>query len=328
MEILILSHTDVEELLSMQECIDTMSEVLSSLTRGEIYNPLRSAIQPPGASGLLSTMPAYRSGKRAAYVLKEVCVFPSNPEKGLDAHQGAVLLHSAETGQLMAVMNASVITSIRTAAVSGLATTFLAREEASELAIVGTGVQARKQLEAMSLARNFSRVRVVDLHLERAREFASECRGRYNFSIEPTVDVESAVKDADVIVTVTNASEPVLQRDWIRAGVHINAIGSSVSTAREIDTATMKDSRLFVDRRESTLNESGDYLFAAKEGAIGPDHIQAELGEILVGEAKGRQTAEEITLFKSLGIAAEDLAAAQYLYDKALAEKKGSRVVF
>ena len=328
MEIVVLNHKEIEGLLPMDECIDVMSEVLSALARGEAHNPLRSVVRPPDTSHFLGLMPAYRGGANPAYALKEYCLFPDNPTRGLHAHQGSVLLHSAETGELVAVMNGSAITAIRTAAVSGLATKLLARDDAKEFAIIGTGVQGRMHLQAMAAIGGFERVRVCSRRREKAEAFAKELGPKMPFRIEPVDDVKSAVESADVINTTTNAREPVLHRDWVKPGTHINAVGSAIPTTREIDTATMTASTLFVDRREATLNESGDYLFAAKEGAIGPDHIRAELGEILIGEQVGRRSPEEITLFKSLGIAVEDLAAAQFLYKRALEKDVGTRLDF
>jgi ornithine cyclodeaminase/alanine dehydrogenase-like protein (mu-crystallin family) len=257
-----------------------------------------------------------------------VCIFPGNPAQGKDAHQGAVLLFSAETGELLALMNASAITAIRTAAVSGVATDLLAREDASTLAIVGAGVQARTHLIAMTAVRSIERCRVVSRNIEHARLFAEEMRERVEFAIEPVESVASAVEGADLIATVTNAKEPVVRREWIPSGAHLNVVGSSTPHTREVDTATMAASALFVDRRESTLNEAGDYLFAMREGAIGPEHIRAELGEVLTGVKPGRSSPEEITLFKSLGLAVEDLASANYLYRKAKELNAGAWVEF
>ncbi len=235
---------------------------------------------------------------------------------------------SAETGELLALMNASAITAIRTAAVSGVATDLLAREDACDLAIVGAGVQARTHLAAMSEVRSIKRCRVVSRTIEHARQFAEEMSGSVPFAIEVVATVEEALDGADLIATVTNSKEPVVKREWISEGVHLNVVGSSTPVAREVDTATIAASRLFVDRRESTVNEAGDYLFAAREGAIGPDHIRAELGEVLTGEKPGRTSREEITLFKSFGLAVEDLASANYLYRKAQESNAGAWVEF
>lgn len=328
MKILILNHDEVVELLPMKECIALMREALVKLARGEVHQPLRTIVRPPDAAGVMGLMPSYVGGDEAAYGLKTVCIFPGNPAKGKDAHQGAVLLFSAETGELLALMNASAITAIRTAAVSAVATDLLAREDACGLAIVGAGVQARTHLKAIAEVRSIKRCRVVSRNIEHARRFAEEMSGTVPFAIEAVETVDRAVDGADVIVTVTNAKEPVVRREWISPGVHLNVVGSSTPHAREVDTATIASSALFVDRRESTLNEAGDYLFAMREGAIGPDHIRAELGEILTGRKPGRTSAEEVTLFKSLGLAVEDLAAANYLYRKARELSAGVWVEF
>jgi ornithine cyclodeaminase len=273
-------------------------------------------------------MPSYVGGDQAAYGLKTVCVFPGNPATGKDAHQGAVLLFSAETGELLALMNASAITAIRTAAVSGVATDLLARDDASDLAIIGAGVQARTHLKAIAEVRPLKRCRVASRNIEHARRLAEEMSGSVPFAIEPVETVAKALAGADLVATVTNSKEPVVHREWISPGVHLNVVGSSTPHAREVDTATIADSALFVDRRESTLNEAGDYLFAMREGAIGPEHIRAELGEVLTGKKPGRTSSQEVTLFKSLGLAVEDLAAANYLYQKARETNAGNWIEF
>ena len=317
MMVLVLNHAEVERLLVMSECIEVMRDALSRLASGGMHQPLRMIITPPAAAGDMALMPSYQSGDRAAYGLKAVCFFPDNPLRGLDSHQGGVLLFSAETGELMALMSASAITAIRTAAVSGVATDLLAREDASDLAMIGAGVQARAHLEAMNCVRNITRARVASKRLDQSRKFAEELGPRYSFPIEPVETVEEAIRGADLIVTATTAAEPIVCRDWIAGGAHLNVVGSSIASTREVDTATMASAALFVDRRESTFNEAGDYLFAMREGAIGPEHVRAEIGELLIGTHAGRNSPDEITLFKSLGLAVEDLASAEYLYRKA-----------
>ena len=322
MRVLIVSESEVETLLTMGECIEVMERVLAALARGEMHQPLRNAIRPPHAKGILGLMPSYSEARglrpEAYFGLKEVCVFPGNPERGLDTHLGAVLLHSGETGELLAVMNASAITAIRTAAVSAVATKLLAREDAKILAIIGAGVQARSHLEAIPLVRRIDRVCVYS----RTRSHAEQ------LDAEVADSVEDAVRDADIVVTTTNSKEPILRREWIKPGTHINAVGSSIATAREIDSATMAASSLFVDRRESTVNESGDYLFALREGAIDEKHIRAEIGELLIGKATGRTSPTELTLFKSLGLGVEDLASAAFILDKAKRDGAGTFVEF
>jgi len=328
MKILILTHGEVEELLPMPECITVMEDALSALARGEMQQPMRMVVKPETAAGVMAMMPAYKSGEDAVYGLKAICVFPENPGKGKDAHQGGVMLFSGETGELLALMNASAITAIRTAAVSAVATRLLAREDASELAIIGAGVQARSHLASMNCVRAIKRARVASRTLAHAQTFAADLQEQYAFPIEAMQDAQAAVTGADLIVTATTSREPVLNRGWISPGAHINAVGTYSRKAREVDTATMVAASLFVDRRESALNEAGDYLIAASEGAVGPDHIRAEIGEVLIGTHSGRGTSDEITLFKSLGIAVEDLAAASYLYRKAEQLQAGAWVEF
>ena len=328
MNILILNHSEVEQLLPMAECIEVMAEALADLSAGRMHQPLRSIVRPPDAIGLMGLMPSYRAGAHALYGLKAVCVFPGNTALGKDAHQGSVMLFSADTGELLALLNASAITAIRTGAVSAVATRLLARADAGDLAILGTGVQAHSHLAAIACVRPIRRVRVASRSFEHARAFTEEHALRYSFPIEPAASVEAAVRGADLIVTATTAAEPILFREWIAPGAHINAVGSSIATTREIDTAIMATAGLFVDRRESTLNESGDYLFAMRAGAIGPDQIRAEVGELLLGTQPGRSAPDAITLFKSLGLAVEDLAAADYVYRQAQARGVGTWVEF
>lgn len=330
MKILVLNAAEVERLLPVRECIGVMREALTSLAGGEVYLPLRMIVRPPGAEGLMGLMPVYRAGGEgaSAYGLKAICVFPGNPEKGKDAHQGGVMLFSGETGELLALLNASAITGIRTAAVSGLATQALAREDACELAIIGAGVQARSHLLAMACVRPIKRARVASRRFEHARALASEMQPRCSFPVEALESVAEAVRGADLIVTATTAREPVLQREWVAAGAHVNAVGTYSADARELDTETVVNASLFVDRRESVTSEAGEYLIPARDGLIGPEHIRAELGEVLTGAKPGRTSAEEITIFKSLGLAIEDLAAAEYVYRRAQDETAGAWVEF
>jgi ornithine cyclodeaminase/alanine dehydrogenase-like protein (mu-crystallin family) len=315
---LVLNQAEVEQLLDMEGCIEAMSEALASLARGEVHVPLRFVVKPEDEPSLIGLMPAHRGGDSPLYSLKTVCVFPENPKRGLDAHQGTVTLFDGETGEVRALMNASAITAIRTAAVSAVATRLLAREDAKELAILGAGVQARSHLEALRLVRDFDRVRIYSPTAEHAQALAAEA------GAEAVGSAEEAVRDADVVVTATSAAEPILRRAWLKEGAHVNAVGSSIPTTRELDTQTMADAVLFVDRRESTINEAGDFLFPQREGAIGPDHIRAELGELLIGAAEGRRSDGELTVFKSLGLAVEDLAAAEHVLRRAEAENAGT----
>lgn len=325
---LVLNQQLIAELLPMTECIDLMADALGSLARGEVYQPLRTIIRPPDARGLLGLMPAYRSGEHGAFGLKAICVFPGNPALGKDAHQGTVLLFSQETGEPLALMNASQITAIRTAAASALATRLLAREDAGDLGIIGAGVQARTHLVALASVRSIKRARVACRNIDHALQLVREMQEKVSFPIEPVASNEAAVRDADIVVTATSANEPVLKREWLADGAHINAIGTHSPQSREIDAATMAAARIFTDRRESILNEAGDYILAAQEGAVTPDSIVAEIGELVIGTKPGRTSATEITLFKSLGLAIEDVVCAEYLFRKATAENAGTWIDF
>jgi len=325
-ELLVLAHEDVKQLLPMEECIELMAEALADLAHGGSWQPLRFVVRPPEEQSLMGLMPAHRTSPEPAYGLKTVCIFPGNPARGLDAHQGGVMLFDGETGELRALIDASAVTSIRTAAVSAVATRALARPESKVLAILGSGVQARAHLEAMAKVLSFEQARVWSRTAEHAQAFAGEAEAP--FPVEAVDSAEAAVRGADVVVTVTSAREPIVERGWLAPGTHVNAVGSSIPTARELDSATMAAAALFVDRRESTVNESGEYLRAVEEEGIGPDHIRAELGEVVVGSNDGRRSDEELTVFVSLGLAVEDLAAAEYLHRRARSEGVGAVVPF
>ncbi len=317
MKVLIINQSEVRQLLPMAECIDVMADAFRALARGEAILPLRPVLWLPEKYGALGMMPAYL-GDIQSMGLKVVSVFPHNHGTEYDSHIGAVMLYETKHGQLLSIIDASAITSIRTAAVSGLATRLLAREDAGDVAILGSGVEAKTHLAAMLVSRNVRRVRVWSRNGEHSQYFAERASKRHDIRVEPMTTAQEAVDGADIICTTTSAPEPILLGEWIAPGAHINAIGSSVAFTRELDTTAIVKSRLYVDRRESTVNEAGDFLFPKKEGAIGDDHIVGELGELLFGSVEGRRSAEEITLFKSLGLAIEDLAAANHIYKKAV----------
>lgn len=317
MKVRVLDERDVRRLLPMGECIDAMAGALASLARGEVHNPLRFIVRPPGEESLLALMPVHRGGDRPLYALKSLAIFPSNAERRLDLHQGFVALFDGETGETRALLNAGALTAVRTAAVSGVATRLLARDDARTLAILGTGIQARAHVEAMQAVRDFERIVAWGRTPGRFADLPE---------VEEVSSPEEAVRVADVLVTATSAPEPVVRREWLREGVHVNAVGASVPSTRELDTRTVADAAFFVDRRESTLNESGDFLVAQQEGAIGPEHIRAELGDLVLGTAEGRRSDDEITVFKSLGLAVEDLAAAEHVLARAEAEDAGTVV--
>ena len=303
----ILDEEQVTRLLPMDECIAAMEEVLTSLARDEVFNPLRQALRPPNADNLMGLMTAYRAG--ASYGLKAVVVAPANSARGLDPHQGTVTLVDGVTGVPRAVLNASAITAIRTAAVSALATRTLMRKDARTLAILGRGHQGGPHLAAHRAVHDWERIVMWSPSY-----------------VEEAATAEEAVRGADVVVTVTSSREPIVERAWLKPGAHVTAAGSSIPTTRELDSRTMADASLFVDRRESAVNEAGDYLFPMREGLFGPEHIKAELGEVLIGTHPGRTADDELTVFKSLGLAVEDLAAAEHVLRRAEAEGVGSVV--
>jgi len=249
----------------------------------------------------------------AAVGLKVVGVFPGNHATEYDSHQGVVVLFDPENGVPRSVFDASEITAIRTAAASGVATRTLARADAGDLALLGSGVQARTHLEAMFATRRIRRVRVFSPNRANREAFAARESERHGMRVEAVDSARAAVEGADLVCTTTSSKVPVLEGSWLASGCHVNAAGACLPSARELDTEAVRRARLFVDRRESALKEAGDLLIPIQEGALGAEHIAGELGEVLLGTTPGRRTSEEITLFESLGLAVEDLAAAHYL---------------
>ena len=325
-ELLIVSRAHVARLLPMAACIETMADALRATARGEVALPLRQVVLLPDGRGALASMPAVSDVHGMS--VKVITVLPGNHARGLPSHQGAVLLFDGEDGRLRAVVDARAVTAIRTAAVSAVATRLLARADAGDLALLGSGEQAHTHLEALRLVRPLRRVRVWSPTAAHRIAFAARA-STADLAVEPMATAQATVHGADLICTVTAAREPVLHGAWIAPGAHVNAVGASLKTARELDTDAVARARLFVDRRESALHEAGDFLIPRAEGAIGDDHIVAELGELLLeGMAPGRRNAREITLFKSLGIAVEDLAAVHHIYQRAVAEQAGTRVPF
>lgn len=328
MRTLLVSHREVTGLLPMAECIEVMADALRALARGDAQLPLRQVVRLSGSPNLLALMPGVvgandRTRHRPALGAKVITVFPGNDKTPYDSHMGVVLLFDDDMGRLLAILDASTITAIRTAAVSGLATRLLARAEAGDLAILGAGVQAMTHLEAMRCVRSLGRVRVWSRSAERAERFASRAMTRHGVQVEVAGSARAAVDGADLICTVTASREPVLEGSWIAEGAHINAVGAALATARELDTEAVRRSRLFVDRRESALAEAGDFLIPRAEGVVEDAHIRGDLGQLLLGVTEGRETGSDITLFKSLGLAIEDVAAARHIYEKGVAMGTG-----
>ena len=325
MKVLVLDQSTIMELLPMDTCMGLMEQTLVAASAEEVVQPLRQILWLPDQRAALGVMPGYLARPEALGV-KVISVFPGNHGTSRDSHQGAVLLFDSEHGQLLALLDASSITAIRTAAVSGVATRALARSEAGDLALLGTGVQARTHLWAMAQARSLRRVRVYSRTPAHVESFVAEAGGDVSVPIEACESAEQAVRGADLICTVTSSKEPVLLGDWLGEGAHVNAVGACTPRTRELDGNAMARCRLFTDRRESLLKEAGDFLLALDEGKIDDSHLCGELGDVLRGDLPGRSHAGEITLFKSLGIAVEDLACARYLYDAAGHEELGTLV--
>jgi ornithine cyclodeaminase/alanine dehydrogenase-like protein (mu-crystallin family) len=324
-EVLVLDQRDVARLLPMEACMEAMADALAALARDQVLLPLRTVVWLPDRAGALAAMP---SAHLSAGVLgvKVITVFPGNTQDGLQAHQGAVLLFEGEHGRLLSVMDATEITAVRTAAVSGVATRVLARPDAADLAILGSGTQARTHLQAMLAVRPIRRIRVWSRRPERAAAFARLESERHGAGVEPVETAKEAVDGADLVCTVTSSSVPVLSGAWLAPGTHVNAVGAVGPGSRELDTQAIVRARLFVDRRESAASEAGEFVLAKKEGAVGDDHIAGEIGEVLTGAIPGRQRDEEITVFRAVGLAIEDLAAADAVYRRAVQDGGGVRI--
>lgn len=325
MKVLIVNHGQVRQWLTMRACMGAMERILRQLAENRALNPLRQVVWLPEKTGLMAMMPACVSDSGVMGV-KAISVFPGNSVTEYDSHQGVVMLFDSANGRLLALVDATEVTAVRTAAVSGVATRLLAREDAGDLAILGAGTQACKHLEAMLEARNIRRVRVWNRSPNRAAEFAARESDRRQIAIEAAESAQEAVDGADLVCTTTAATEPVLAGEWVAPGTHVNAVGACIPTARELDSEAVARARLFVDRRESTVNEAGDFIIPKKEGRIDDGHIRGEIGELLLGKVSGRTGADEITLFKSLGLAVEDVAAAHLIYRKALETDAGTWV--
>ncbi len=326
MKIRILRGSEVKALLPMAACIDLMETTMIAVSEGRARLPLRT-VMPVSNGGLMGNMPGFLA-EPECFGVKLVSLFPNNVAAGYSSHLGLVLLFEPEHGRPVAMLDGAEITAIRTAAVSGLATRLLAREDAGDLVLLGAGEQARSHLEAMLAVRKIRRVRVWSRRRETAEAFAQSEGARHKRLIEPVSEVRDAVAGADLICTVSKAREPILFGEWIAPGAHLNVVGSSIATSAEIDTNAVKRARFFVDYRDSTVHEGGEYLQALKSGDITPDHILGEIGEVANGAKAGRTGADDVTLYKSLGIAAEDLASAHYVLEQARAQGVGQTIDF
>jgi alanine dehydrogenase len=325
---IVLSDKDIRSLLPMTDAIEIVQSAMIAVSAGAANLPLRSAIDV-GAPNMMGVMPgAFMPGNgqvEACFGVKLVSLFPGNPDAGYSSHQGAIVLFEPEHGSAIAMMNAGLLTAVRTAAASAVATRALARPDCGTLAMVGAGEQAEHHLEAMLCVRpSIRELRVVGRRREKAEAFASHAADRHpGLAIRVFDDVRSAVEGADLVCTVTSSPEPVLMGAWVSPGTHVNVVGASIPSKREIDEEMVARSRLFVDYRASTFAQAGEIIRALESGRIQREHVLAEIGEVLVGKAAGREAASDITLYRSLGIAAQDLACATHCWREAGARGLG-----
>jgi ornithine cyclodeaminase/alanine dehydrogenase-like protein (mu-crystallin family) len=326
-EIRVLRGNDVRQLLPMTECIDLMHRTMIAVSDRRVVLPLRSVMVMPGELGMLGNMPGYLA-EPECFGVKLVSLIPRNKPTQYSSHLGLVLLFEAQHGCPVALLDAGAITAIRTAGASGLATRLLARPDAGDLALLGAGEQARSHLEAMLAVRRLRRIRVWARDSLKAAAFAQVEGARHQVSIETSSTVPEAVLGADIICTLTKARDPILLGGQLASGMHLNVVGSSIASTAEIDTPAVVKSRFFVDYRGSTVNEGGEYLRALEAGAITPEHILGEIGEVANGTKVGRRSASDVTLYKSLGVAPQDLASAHYVLEKARAAGIGQIIDF
>lgn len=301
---LFLDSQAVRKALPMAAAVGLMAQVMRAYSAGDVTQPLRTIIRPPGPD-IFAAMPSHVP--EAGFGLKAIMLKPGNHAKGLPAHVGVVLVFDQETGYPLALLDGAELTAIRTAAVSAAATDALARPDAGDLALIGSGVQARAHLEAMAVVRGLRRVRVYSPR--NADALSAWAASWLQVPVEPMPSVAAAVEGADLVCTATSSREPVLAGRDLAEGAHVNAVGASVADARELDSAAVARCSVFVDSKESAASESGDLRVPLAEGVIGAGHVLAELGEVLAGRHPGRRSPEEITLYKSLGLAAQDVAA-------------------
>lgn len=322
---LILDEAAVRTVLPMTELIDAMGGALAEFSGRRVVQPLRTVLEIGAGKNFFGVMPAHVPSQHALGT-KLVTVFGRNHERGLPSHLATILLLDEETGALQAIMDGRYITEARTAAVSAVSVQRLARPDAATLAILGAGVQARSHLEAIALVRDLKEVRVWSRTAASAQRFVDEMTGHTHAPLHAVGSAEAAVREADIIVLVTASPEPVLFDRWVADGAHICAVGACRPTQREMEAALVKRAGLYVDSRHGALAEAGDIVLAIAEGAIDAPHIRAELGELVNGSAGGRSGPDEVTIFKSLGMAVEDVVAAQLAYNKARSAGLGKEI--
>jgi ornithine cyclodeaminase len=326
-EFLVIGATDVVRILTMERCIEAIDRVMRRVSLGKTQLPLRNVLTLPGSQNLFAAMPGCIDTP-IALGAKLVTVFPHNAQKGLSSHNGVVVLLDAETGLIAAVIDASAVTAIRTAAATAVATRALARPDSTTLALLGAGEQAVTHLEAMAKILPLTGVRVWARSPGKARAFADREGAKYGLTVEVSDTAQQAVKGADVVCAVTSSKEPILHGEWLAAGSHVNLVGASVASAREADDEVVRRGRFYVDYRPSAQAQAGEWRHALEAGVVTESHLLGEIGEVLENRLPGRQSAQDITVYKSLGIAAQDLAAAEVILERGRRESLGLRVPF
>ena len=322
----IITEAQVEAHLSTPDCIDAMRRAMIAVSKGETHLPIRQFMPVSGAPGKMAIMPGVVGGPQDApwcFGIKLVCKYEREPDSPYGTHVGMVLVFDAEKGLPLAMIEGSSLTAIRTAAASAMATDLLARKDASKLLVLGCGEQALRHIRSMRAVRNIDSVSVWGRNKERSIAFAKSVGEQENIMIEVIDNLQEAAGAADLICTTTSAKEPILKGEWLSHGVHVNLVGSAIPTTAEADDACVSRSRFFVDYRPAAMAAAGELLNAIKSGAVAETHIAAEIGEVAMNSASGRTSEDDITVYKSLGVSAQDLAAAHILYEKASAEGFG-----
>jgi ornithine cyclodeaminase len=322
---LILSEKEVQSLAEVEELIPVLERAHIQYSTGKAVMPVRLVVPLPQIEGRITSMPGYLDDDKALG-MKVVTFFPNNLKQNLPQILATVMLFSAETGKMIAAMDGNYITAIRTACVSAMATKALANPESHVLGVLGAGVQARAHIRALTQIRKLSEIRVYDIFEASARQLQQSLQQEIGVKINVVHSAREAVAGADLLVTVTTAKVPIVQKEWLQPGMHINAVGSHRPDLREIDGATLAAAKVVVDSREAIMAECGDILLAIQEKAITADHVHAEIGEVLAGKKTGRTNADEITLYKAVGIAIQDVATAHLVYRKALERNVGTNI--
>ncbi|MDR7483155.1 MAG: ornithine cyclodeaminase family protein [Armatimonadota bacterium] len=322
---LILSAAQVRDLLDMREAIDACAQALAELSAGQAVMPVRSTTTVAPHAGAMLSMPAYLS-RSDALGSKIVTVYARNPQRGLPTILAVVVVNDPETGQVLAIMDGAYLTAVRTAAASGVATRYLATPGPKVLGILGAGVQGQSHLWAMREVAQVTRCRIYNRTRAKAEAFQREMEPRLGVPIDVVDSEEAAVRGADLVVLATTAAQPIVRWEWFGPGCHINAVGSHAPGARELDTETVARARVVVDSRDAIFTECGDILVPLQEGRITRAQVADELGEVIGGTKPGRTHPGQVTLFKSVGVAVEDVATATLVYRKAVARGVGTRV--